>query len=108
MPSCALVPGENGHWIAYPIGGLAHDGTQYVQVFERDSDSLLDIRTFDTLADLTSGTNSSLAILDFYSDSWSLGGLAYEKGTAVPEPSTLGLYGIVVLVLVQRWRRRTN
>ncbi|MHC4955160.1 MAG: PEP-CTERM sorting domain-containing protein [Planctomycetota bacterium] len=92
---------------AWSLGGLAHDGTQFVQVFERDSDSRLDFRTFATLADLISGSGTFLGTLDLYSSAWSLGGLAYEKETAgpIPEPSILVLLGLGALVLSRRRRR---
>ena len=77
-------------WITVAPAGAAP--FEFTQVLARDADTVLDIRTFNTLADLTSANYSSMSSLDFYSAEWSLGGLAYEA-TAIPEPATLLLLG---------------
>ena len=83
------------------LSGLAHDGSQYIGIFESDPGGLnnVSLLTFDTLADLKSLTASSPTTQLNFASGISLSGLAHDGNefTAIFESDPGGLNNVNLL-----------
>ena len=96
----------------FTVGGLAWDGTRFIQAIERDSSSELYYWSFDSVADLVAGSSAgtllSVAPSPGWNSSFTVGGLAHVGSSAnvVPEPGTWTLLSAAGLLALWFRRRR--
>jgi len=101
----------------FSVGGLAYDGSQFHLLLESDTDAVTGsevfLASYDSLADLLSGTTASGSFTQVgIGSGFGIGGLAAVDDAggnivrAVPEPLTaaLGLMGLGVLGMATRRR----